>query len=167
VVGAANSSGRRRKPLHELSRGEFWPDVSKPVIRLAVLTILIGFLAFVNYRDVKSGATVSNVFTVAKLVPLFSFAIAGGNLPSTEASSNSERSPDRQAGSPAKLARSSARNHVRIWRILKGAVVPMAESEESSARRSFRSWYFACDCRCSFLRDSVCCGCHPSSRRCD
>jgi amino acid transporter len=57
---------------------EFWPDVSKPVIRLAVLTILIGFLAFVNYRGVKSGATVSNVFTVAKLVPLFSFAILGG-----------------------------------------------------------------------------------------
>src|SRR6266852_103392 len=57
---------------------EFWPDVSKPVIRLAVLTILIGFLAFVNYRGVKSGAAVSNVFAVAKLVPLFSFAIAGG-----------------------------------------------------------------------------------------
>jgi APA family basic amino acid/polyamine antiporter len=57
---------------------EFWPDVSKPVIRLAVLTILIGFLAFVNYRGVKSGAVVSNVFTVAKLLPLFSFVIAGG-----------------------------------------------------------------------------------------
>lgn len=64
--------------LFTIYLAEFWPDVSKPIIRLAVLTILIGFLAFVNYRGVKSGAAVSNVFTVAKLMTLFSFAIVGG-----------------------------------------------------------------------------------------
>ncbi len=57
---------------------EFWPDVKEPLHRLAVLTLLIGFLAIVNYRGVKSGAVASNVFTVAKLSALVSFAIAGG-----------------------------------------------------------------------------------------
>jgi APA family basic amino acid/polyamine antiporter len=57
---------------------EFWPDVEEPLPRLAVLTLLIGFLAIVNYRGVKSGAVASNTFTVAKLSVLISFAIAGG-----------------------------------------------------------------------------------------
>jgi APA family basic amino acid/polyamine antiporter len=57
---------------------EFWPNVNEPLPRLAVITILIGFLAIVNYRGVKSGAAASNIFTVAKLSALISFAIAGG-----------------------------------------------------------------------------------------
>jgi amino acid transporter len=57
---------------------EFWPDAKEPLPRLAALTILIGFLAFVNYRGVKSGAVASNVFTIAKLSALFLFAILGG-----------------------------------------------------------------------------------------
>jgi APA family basic amino acid/polyamine antiporter len=57
---------------------EFWPSVQEPVTRLAVLTVLIGFLAAVNVRGIKSGAAASNVFTVAKLAPLILFAIAGG-----------------------------------------------------------------------------------------
>ena len=58
---------------------EFWPRYCwEPIPRTAVLAALIGFLAAVNYRGVKSGAAVSNAFTVAKLVPLGSFALAGG-----------------------------------------------------------------------------------------
>ncbi len=57
---------------------EFWPAVQEPVTRLTVLAVLIGFLAAVNVRGIKSGAAASNVFTVAKLVPLILFAIAGG-----------------------------------------------------------------------------------------
>jgi amino acid transporter len=57
---------------------EFWPAVQGPVVRLAVLAVLIGFLAAVNIRGVRSGAAASNVFTAAKLVPLILFAIAGG-----------------------------------------------------------------------------------------
>jgi APA family basic amino acid/polyamine antiporter len=57
---------------------EFWPNVQALFPRLAVLAILIGFLAAVNYCGVKSGVAASNVFTVAKLVPLIAFAIAGG-----------------------------------------------------------------------------------------
>jgi APA family basic amino acid/polyamine antiporter len=73
-LAAAAAAGN----LFTIYLAEFWPDVSKPLVRIAVLSILIGLLAFVNYRGVKSGAAVSNAFTVAKLVPLLSFAIAGG-----------------------------------------------------------------------------------------
>ncbi|HLW43984.1 MAG TPA: APC family permease [Candidatus Acidoferrales bacterium] len=57
---------------------EYWPAVQEPVTRLSVLAVLIGFLAAANVRGIKSGAAASNVFTVAKLVPLILFAIAGG-----------------------------------------------------------------------------------------
>lgn len=57
---------------------EFWPAVREPAARLVVLTVLIGFLAAVNVHGVKSGAAANNVFTVAKLAPLFIFAIGGG-----------------------------------------------------------------------------------------
>ena len=56
---------------------EFWPGVRQPVARLATLAILLGFLATLNYRGVKAGARMSNIFTVAKLVPLALFVIAG------------------------------------------------------------------------------------------
>jgi len=56
---------------------EFWPAVQAPVTRLAVLAVLIGFVAAVNVRGIKSGATASNAFTVAKLASLILFAIVG------------------------------------------------------------------------------------------
>ena len=57
--------------------GEFWPNVNRPLPRFLILTLLVGILAFVNYRGVRAGAQVSNVFTVAKLVPLAIVIIAG------------------------------------------------------------------------------------------
>lgn len=57
--------------------GEFWPNVTRPAPRFLILTLLVGILAFVNYRGVRAGAQVSNVFTVAKLVPLAIVIIAG------------------------------------------------------------------------------------------
>jgi amino acid transporter len=56
---------------------QFWSAAQETVPRLAISTILIGFLALVNYRGVKSGAAASNVFTAAKLSALFFFAAAG------------------------------------------------------------------------------------------
>jgi amino acid transporter len=107
---------------------EFWPDVSKPVIRLAALTLLIGFLTFVNYRGVKSGAAVSNVFAVAKLVPLFSFAISGGiYLLQTHPAARTITPGD----TPTPM-----RNWIEVVLLLmfayggfEGAVVPMAEAK--------------------------------------
>jgi len=57
---------------------EFWPAVQEPIPRLFVLTLLIGSIAAVNIRGVKSGAVTNNLFTVAKLATLILFAIAGG-----------------------------------------------------------------------------------------
>ncbi|MBM4159533.1 MAG: amino acid permease [Ignavibacteria bacterium] len=56
---------------------EFWPAVSSPAPRLAMLTAIIGLLAYVNYRGVRSGTTTSNFFTAAKLIPLLIFICLG------------------------------------------------------------------------------------------
>jgi APA family basic amino acid/polyamine antiporter len=57
---------------------EFWPGAKQPLARALVLTALLGVLAAINYCGVKSGARMSNVFTVAKLVPLGLFVVVGG-----------------------------------------------------------------------------------------
>jgi len=57
---------------------EFWPRANQPLPRLLLLTLLVGGLAAINYRGVQAGAQLSNVFTVAKLVPLAVFIVAGG-----------------------------------------------------------------------------------------
>lgn len=57
--------------------GEFWPGAKAPVPRFLILTLLVGILTLINYRGVRAGTEVSNVFTVAKLVPL-AIVIVGG-----------------------------------------------------------------------------------------
>ncbi|HEX4542042.1 MAG TPA: amino acid permease [Candidatus Acidoferrum sp.] len=57
--------------------GEFIPAVTAPIPRAAVLTILIGFLAAVNYRGVAGGNQLSNFFTITKVSLLAFFVIAG------------------------------------------------------------------------------------------
>jgi basic amino acid/polyamine antiporter, APA family len=57
--------------------GEFWPHARDPLPRFLILTFLYGVLTLINYRGVRGSTRVSNVFTVAKLVPLFLVAIAG------------------------------------------------------------------------------------------
>jgi APA family basic amino acid/polyamine antiporter len=56
---------------------EFFPGVKAPLVRAAVLTLLIGFLAAVNYRGVTGGNWVSNFFTVTKVTLLTFFIVAG------------------------------------------------------------------------------------------
>jgi basic amino acid/polyamine antiporter, APA family len=108
---------------------EFWPHVMEPLPRLAVLTILIGFLAFVNIRGVKSGAAASNIFTVAKLAALILFAVAGGIFllrahPAI---------PAAETGSPPIPVRNWLEAMLVIWFAYGGfeaAVVPMAEAKD-------------------------------------
>ena len=57
--------------------GEFWPQVTEPLPRFLILTFLYGLLTLINYHGVRASTLVSNVFTVAKLVPLFLVAIVG------------------------------------------------------------------------------------------
>jgi len=58
--------------------GELWPGAQAPAGRLAVLTLILGVLAVVNYRGVSAGAWVSNVSTVAKIGTLIAFIAVGG-----------------------------------------------------------------------------------------
>ena len=39
--------------------------------------MLVGLLTFINIRGVRAGAQVSNLFTAAKLVPLFAVIVLG------------------------------------------------------------------------------------------
>lgn len=56
---------------------EFWPDATGTVARIILLTLLLGGLAAINYRGVRAGAQTSNFFTIAKLLPLTIFIVAG------------------------------------------------------------------------------------------
>ena len=57
--------------------GEFFPHAKDPLARALILTLLIGVLAYINIRGVRAGTQVSNLFTAAKLVPLFAVAVLG------------------------------------------------------------------------------------------
>ena len=56
---------------------EFWPEAKDPWPRFVILTLLVGVLALVNVRGARQGAWVSNVFTVAKILPLLMVVSAG------------------------------------------------------------------------------------------
>jgi len=57
--------------------GEFWPGAARSSAKLAILTLLIGILAAINFLGVRAGTRVSNSFTVAKLASLGLVGIAG------------------------------------------------------------------------------------------
>jgi len=71
TAAAANAN------LFVIYLAEFWPGANQGIPRLAVLTFLIGVLAVVNYRGVKSGARLSDLFIIAKLLPLAAFVAIG------------------------------------------------------------------------------------------
>ena len=56
---------------------EFWPRATAPLPRFVILTVLIWGLALINCLGVRRAARTSNVFTVAKLLPLVIVGIAG------------------------------------------------------------------------------------------
>ncbi|MBI4462872.1 MAG: amino acid permease [Acidobacteria bacterium] len=63
--------------LFVLYLGELWEPATDPVVRVLLLTLMFGFLAVINYRGVHQGALVSDIFVLAKLVPLTIFVFAG------------------------------------------------------------------------------------------
>ncbi len=71
TAAAANAN------LFVLYLAEFWPSAHEPMPRALLLTLLIGGLAAVNYRGVRAGAQVSNVFALLKLAPLLLFIAVG------------------------------------------------------------------------------------------
>lgn len=56
---------------------ELWPAASGRTAQVAVTVVFIGLQALVNIRSVGSGAAVSNVFALVKLVPLVIFGALG------------------------------------------------------------------------------------------
>src|SRR5215467_2162627 len=56
---------------------ELLPVVKLPLARASVLTVLIGFLALINYRGVTGGKQVSNFFTATKIALLIFFIVSG------------------------------------------------------------------------------------------
>ena len=57
---------------------EFWLHAKAPMPRLVVITALVAMLAVINCVGVNAGTQLSNVFTVAKLLPLGAFIVLGG-----------------------------------------------------------------------------------------
>src|SRR5580693_212720 len=57
--------------------GEFFPHAKDPLPRAIIVTALVGLLTFINIRGVRAGTQVSNLFTAAKLVPLFAVIVLG------------------------------------------------------------------------------------------
>ena len=56
---------------------ELWPAAANRPAEIAVTALFIGLQAMVNIRSVGSGAAVSNVFAIVKLVPLITFGTLG------------------------------------------------------------------------------------------
>jgi basic amino acid/polyamine antiporter, APA family len=63
--------------LFVLYLAEFWPAAKEFWLRVLVLTLLIWVLAFINILGARQGTVVSNVFTVAKILPLLMVVLAG------------------------------------------------------------------------------------------
>jgi basic amino acid/polyamine antiporter, APA family len=63
--------------LFVLYLAEFWPAAKEFWLRVLVLTLLIWVLALINVLGARQGTAVSNVFTVAKILPLLMVVLAG------------------------------------------------------------------------------------------
>ena len=63
--------------LFVLYLAEFWPAAKHSGLRVLILTLLIGLLALINILGTRQGTAVSNVFTVAKILPLLMVVLAG------------------------------------------------------------------------------------------
>ncbi len=102
---------------------EFWPAAKDRWPRIVVLTVLLGVLAAVNYRGVRAGARQSNVFAVAKLVPLALFIAAGlFFVHKTNFSFHSPAPPGNWLGAVLVL--------VFAFGGFEGAMIPMSEAKD-------------------------------------
>lgn len=63
--------------LFTVNLAEFFPSLEREAVRIAVLTVMLAGFAIVNYRGAQGGARLSTFFTVAKLIPLAVFVVAG------------------------------------------------------------------------------------------
>jgi len=131
--------------LFAIYLGEFFPQAKEPLIRFLILTVLIGTLAIINIRGVRAGVRVSNVFTIAKLAPLFLVAIAGAfYLLAGHRAASSMSVP---AGSNAWLK--AILLLIFAYGGFEGAVTPMSEAKDP--RRDAAFGLFAALLTCAAL----------------
>lgn len=71
TAAAANAN------LFVIYLGEFWPEATAPLPRALLLAGLLGTLTFINLLGVTGAARLSNVFTIAKLLPLALLILVG------------------------------------------------------------------------------------------
>jgi amino acid transporter len=71
TAAAANAN------LFVIYLGEFWPGATQPLPRALILAALLGTLTLINLRGVTGAARLSNLFTAAKLLPLFALIALG------------------------------------------------------------------------------------------
>ena len=57
--------------------GYFLPEATQPVVRAAVLSVLVLALTLLNLLGVRQGAVVADIFTIGKIVPMTLFAGVG------------------------------------------------------------------------------------------
>ncbi len=57
--------------------GFFWPPASSGLFRALVITLLTATLTTINYIGVRDATVTSNIFTIAKLLPLLVFIATG------------------------------------------------------------------------------------------
>src|SRR5258708_38391396 len=74
---AATAAPAANANLFVIYLAEFWPAAKEPWPRFVILTLLVGLLALINARSARQGTAVSNVFTVAKILPLLMVVSAG------------------------------------------------------------------------------------------
>jgi amino acid transporter len=63
--------------LFTVNLAEFYPAAEREGVRIAILTVLLGTLTWLNIHGVRDGARWSNAFTAAKLVPLGILVVGG------------------------------------------------------------------------------------------
>jgi len=57
--------------------GFLWPPATDPIIRIAIIAVVIVGLFFVNFTGIRQSAVTTNFFTFGKLVPLIAFIVIG------------------------------------------------------------------------------------------
>ncbi len=60
-----------------LAAGYYWPGVSQPVARIALIVGLTGLLTWINVRGIRQTSWVVNALTVGKMLPLAVFVLVG------------------------------------------------------------------------------------------
>jgi amino acid transporter len=72
----------------------FFPGVGDFPVRVTVITVTVTLVTWLNIRGVRTGATITNAFTVAKLAPLVLLVIGGAAFIAFQGNANLGTAPD-------------------------------------------------------------------------